>query len=385
VTNGKCYINDDVKVFEQIIWGVEGLSMKSVIMMGSENDLKTLFNKFKGKTTIIGPKIPDGEIAIRYCELNNYDEIPRGVEDYQEPGKYRLMQGDFFRHGFDSPKGYLHPPALKIVRVEKGLEIKPYNYDPKEIVFFGIKPCDAAAIRVMDKTFTWNKDAYYNAQREKITIIVENCTKPGKTCFCATMGTGPRATENFDIAYTRINGKVLFEAGSVKGEEILMEIETLKPASNEVIAEFIKVMDEAYEKAKAQFTTTNLPEKLEINIANENLWKELSEKCLACGNCTMVCPTCFCFDIYDESHLDEYVDRVRYWDSCFTYKYAEVAGGHFRPEIWAMYRQWMLHKFSYWKKQFDVFGCVGCGRCITWCPAGIDIRENVKKASGGCK
>ena len=357
--------------------------MKSIIMMGTENELRTLFDKFKGKATIIGPKIPNGEIAIRYCELNDYSEIPREVEDDQEPGKYKLMQGKFFRHGFDSPKKYMFPSTLKIMRVEKELKVKPYNYDPKEIVFFAIKPCDAAAIEIMDKTFTWNKDAYYNAQRGKITIIVENCIKPGKTCFCATMGTGPRATENFDIAYTRINGKVLFEAGSIKGEETLMEIEALKPASNEVIIEFIKVMDEAYEKAKAPFTTINLPEKLEINIANENLWKELSEKCLGCGNCTMVCPTCFCFDIYDESHLDEHVDRVRYWDSCFTYRYAEVARGHFRPEIWAMYRQWILHKFSYWKKQFNILGCVGCGRCITWCPAGIDLRENVKKASIG--
>ncbi|MEM0083943.1 MAG: 4Fe-4S dicluster domain-containing protein [Candidatus Methanomethylicia archaeon] len=353
------------------------------IKSGLERDLEKLFKILREKTKVIGPRISADGNSIVYEELNDYEELARDVEDLQEPGNYRLFKGKFFRHGFDSPKKYLFPPTLKIIRVYKGLRIEPYDYQNMEITFFAIKPCDSAAIKIMDKTFSWNEDVYYKTIREKLTIIVENCIDPGKTCFCATMGTGPRVKENFDIAYTKINGKVLFEVGSEKGGKILKSLNELREASVDDITSLIKTMEEAEKKAKAPFNIENLPKELEEKIMNKDLWRKVSEKCVGCGNCTMVCPTCFCFDIYDESHLDEYVDRIRYWDSCFTYRYAEVAGGNFRPDLWARYRQWLLHKFSYWEKQFDTLGCVGCGRCITWCPMGIDIRESIIRVLGG--
>jgi len=352
------------------------------IKSGIEEDLERLFKIVKEKSKVIGPRISIDDDTIRYDEIDEYREMAREIEDIQEPGRYRLIKGKFFRHGFDSPKKYLFPPMLKILRIYKGLKIEPYDYKNIKITFFAIKPCDSAAIKIMDKVFSWNKDVYYKAVRDNITLIVENCTNPGKTCFCATMGSGPRVTENFDIAYTRIDDKVLFEVGSEKGEKILNSLGELKEASNEEICKFMEIMKEAYEKARAPFDIHRLPE-LEDRINDKDLWREISGKCVGCGNCTMVCPTCFCFDIYDELYLDEYVDRVRYWDSCFTYRYAEVAGGNFRPELWARYRQWILHKFVYWEKQFKVLGCVGCGRCITWCPVGIDIRENILKILGG--
>lgn len=357
--------------------------MENEIKIGSENDLKELFKIIIKESKIIGPKIQKDENSIKYEEIREYEEIAREVEDLQEPGKYRLIKGSFFRHGFDSPKKYLFPPILKILRVHREIKIKPYEYQKMKFTFFGIKPCDSAAIKIMDKTFLWNEDVYYKTIREEVTIVVENCIKPGKTCFCATMGTGPRVKENFDIAYTKIDGKVLFETGSRKGRELLNSLRKLEIASKRDIANLMKVLEEAYEEAKALFSIENLPEKLEEKVTDKDLWIKISEKCIGCGNCTMVCPTCFCFDVHDEAYLDEYVDRVRYWDSCFTYRYAEVAGGHFRPELWARYRQWILHKFSYWKKQFEVLGCVGCGRCITWCPVGIDIREHITRVLKG--
>ncbi|MEM3616251.1 MAG: hypothetical protein QXX09_06320, partial [Candidatus Methanomethylicia archaeon] len=179
--------------------------MKGKIKIGLETDLKELFKIVKGKTRVIGPKVLVDEGSIKYEEINEYNELAMEIEDIQEPGRYRLVKGTFFRHGFDSPKKYLFPPTLKIIRIYRDFKIEPYNYEGIELTFFAIKPCDSAAIKIMDKTFSWNKDVYYESMRKNMTIIVENCVNPGNTCFCATMETGPRVRENFDIAYTRIN------------------------------------------------------------------------------------------------------------------------------------------------------------------------------------
>ncbi|MCD6324515.1 MAG: 4Fe-4S dicluster domain-containing protein, partial [Desulfurococcales archaeon] len=221
---------------------------------------------------------------------------------------------------------------------------------------------------------------YYLMARRNSIFIVENCVSPGNTCFCGTMGTGPEAKEGFDIAYTVLDDgeTVVFRPGSDVGVDLLSEL-SLEPAPTEVGVRYRELMRKAREKAVAPFETEDLPDLLDEALDPE-VWKKVAEKCLGCANCNMVCPTCFCFDVIDEPELDGSSRRVRVWDGCHSYTYAEIAGGvNIRKDLWARYRHWVLHKFSYWVRQFGTMGCVGCGRCITWCPAGIDLREVVSE------
>jgi len=345
------------------------------IYSGSLRSLETLFEEIKKRNyRIIGPKI-DGD-AVRLTMLKKFEEIPYGYGDKQAPGYYRLSKEEkYFRNGPDSPKRYLYPPELVLFEIKPDWSIEYPAYEFPKTAFFGIKPCDLAAIKIMDEVQGSLGDRYYLNTRENLLIIVENCTDPGDTCFCATMGTGPTATHGFDIAYTRLDDVVLFQPGSDLGVELLSELE-LEPADGEILDRLREVVAEAAKKARTEFTLGNLPEILESNIESE-VYKQVAEKCLGCANCNMVCPTCFCFDIVDEPELDGSAKRIRIWDGCHSYSYAQVAAGHFRKDLWARYRHWVLHKFVYWLRQFGSFGCVGCGRCITWCPAGIDLRDVV--------
>jgi len=343
---------------------------------GTEHDLKRLFDAIRERGyRVIGPKVING--VIRLTELIDYSEFPRDVEDIQVPGSYRLVKGKFFRHGPDSPKKYLFPPKLLLFKVYNDWRIEVPEIEEEPIALFGIKPCDLSAIEAMDRVQGELGDPYYNTVRKNLLIIVENCVEPGDTCFCTTMGTGPVAKSGFDIAFTRVENYVVFEVDSELGTELLEGL-NLKPLDPETRSKYVEIVREASSKAKADFAIEGLPEELELSL-DSPVYKEITEKCLGCANCNMVCPTCFCFDVVDVPNLDGIAERVRVWDGCFSYNYAIVAGGHFRPDLWARYRHWLLHKFSYWLKQFGRFGCVGCGRCITWCPVGIDVRESIVK------
>ncbi len=347
------------------------------IYVGAFDELKTLFDQIKSRDyNIIGPKLENS--AVRLKNLSDFAEIPYGFGDEQAPGRYRVAEnGGAFRNGPDSPKMLLYPPELLLFTVKPDLDIEYPSYEFKRTALFGIKPCDLAAIKIMDDVQGTLGDQYYTRMREKLLLVVENCTEPGETCFCSTMGTGPFATRGFDISYTRLEEDlVLFQPGSDLGVELLSEL-SLEPASDEVVDRFRAVMTEASKKARAEFSLENLPEILEIGVEAET-YRKIAEKCLGCANCNMVCPTCFCFDIVDEPELDGSAKRIRIWDGCHSYSYGQVAGGHFRKSLHARYRHWVLHKFVYWIRQFGAFGCVGCGRCITWCPAGIDIRQVIK-------
>jgi len=348
------------------------------IYSGTFEDLRRLFEEIKRRGyKIIGPKLENSAILLR--ELSSFDEIPYDCGDEQAPGYYRVIRnGGDFRNGPDSPKRYLYPPELLLFTIKPDWSIEHPSHEIPELAFFGIKPCDLAAIKIMDRVQGSLGDQYYLNLRSKLLIIVENCTNPGGTCFCATMQTGPFASTGFDVAYTRLDGGlVLFQPGSDPGVELLSEL-NLEPATGEHARKLKEVMKNASEKARAGFALENLPEILESAIESK-VYEEISERCFGCANCNMVCPTCFCFDVIDEPELDGSAKRIRVWDGCHSYSYAQVAGGHFRKSLSARYRHWVLHKFVYWLRQFGSFGCVGCGRCITWCPAGIDIREVVAK------
>lgn len=353
--------------------GVYLLSLTG-LYVGHINSLSIIFNQLKNLGyVLVGYKVVND--VLRLERLETPEDLASGVEDVQSPGKYFLAPGNFYRHGPDSPKKFLYPSSLLLLRLSPEWDItiddKPSN---SKFAFFGVKPCDLASIKVLDRVLM-NVDEFYTYVRGNMTVIVENCISPGNTCFCATMGTGPRARNSFDIAYTRLGNKLVIEAGSELGLKLINQLE-VEPIDDSTYRDFESTIRKAVLKARANFETENLPELLELNIESK-VFNEVVKRCLGCTNCNMVCPTCFCFDVLDIPKIDGSAERVRIWDGCLNYTYAQVAGGHFRPDLWARYRHFILHKFAYWIKQFGTFGCVGCGRCITWCPTGIDLRETV--------
>jgi ferredoxin len=218
------------------------------------------------------------------------------------------------------------------------------------------------------------------ARREDAFVVAVQCGQACATCFCSSMGTGPTADTGFDIALTEVLDSeahyFVAEEGTARGGEVLDAVtQVVAEPENEAAAAA------AHANAVAQMgrsmDTTDIRELLQRNLEHPR-WDDVAERCLTCGNCTMVCPTCFCTSVEDVTDLaGEEVVRVQRWDSCFTVDYSHIHGGSVRASNRSRYRQWMTHKLSTWFDQFGSSGCVGCGRCITWCPVGIDITEEV--------
>ena len=226
-----------------------------------------------------------------------------------------------------------------------------------------------------------NVDPAYKSRRENAFIVAVNCGQAGGTCFCVSMNTGPKVMSGFDLALTEVleGGRHYFvvEVGTDLGAEILREVphkashEEETDAADRIVAKTATQMGRSMD-------TTGIKDLLYRNYEHPR-WDEVAARCLTCANCTMVCPTCFCTTVEDVTDLTgEHAERWRKWDSCFTLDFAYIHGGSVRPSGKARYRQWMTHKLATWIDQFGTSGCVGCGRCITWCPVAIDITEEVR-------
>jgi sulfhydrogenase subunit beta (sulfur reductase) len=337
--------------------------------------------------TPIGPTVRQG--AIVYEELESASDLPAGWTDVQDGGTYRLQRRDddaMFGHnvGPNSWKNHLFPPTLKLWtarRSEDGeLEVEEEVAEPPRHAFIGVRSCDLHAIAVQDRTFVdgpW-ADRDYQARREGAFIVAVNCGQAGGTCFCVSMDTGPRASSGYDLALTELlddaRHRFLVEVGSERGAELLAELPSRPAAGGDE-----KAAEEVVERTASQMgrtlDTTDIRDMLYRNREHPR-WDEVADRCLTCGNCTMVCPTCFCSSVEDVTDLagDE-ATRVRSWESCFTLEHSYIHGGSVRTSGKARYRQWMTHKLASWIDQFGTSGCIGCGRCITWCPVAIDITE----------
>ncbi len=351
------------------------------LFVGRGGSLEKLFGELRERGyRVIAPKLRDR--VIRLEEVLEFSEVSHLWQCQEGPGLYKAVRGrSGIRRGPDSPKRYLFPPELTLFRARPDLSLEHPTVDSAKIAFFGIRPCDLASIKVMDSVQGSLGDPFYEKFRKGLVTVVENCLEPGETCFCATMGTGPHATVGFDVSYTQLSDEVtLFQPGSDVGVELL-EALALEPVQEEGVRLLKKALTRASAKARARFNLTILPEILESRL-DIDLYREVAQRCLGCANCNLVCPTCFCFDVIDEPELDGSGKRVRIWDGCLSFSYAQVAGGHFRKSLPARYRHFVLHKFAFWPQQFGSFGCVGCGRCITWCPAAIDLREVLETLSG---
>ena len=333
--------------------------------------------------TLVGPTIRSE--AIVYDEIASAADLPAGWTDEQEGGTYRLVRRDDealfgFNVGPTSWKNFLFPSSLRLWTSD-GEGYEPAAQDePPRYAFVGARSCDIAAIGVQDRIFL--HDAYvesdYAARRRDNFMIAVNCEKAGGTCFCVSMETGPRATAGFDLALTEIldedSHRFLVEVGTDKGADVLGEVPTGEaPARDEERADEICARTAA--SMGRELETAGIKELLYGNLDNPR-WDEVATRCLTCGNCTLVCPTCFCHSVEDSADLaGEEAERTRRWDSCFNVGHSHIHGGSVRQSGPARYRQWMTHKLATWIDQFGTSGCIGCGRCITWCPVAIDITE----------
>jgi len=333
--------------------------------------------------TVLGPTVRD-EVIV-YGEVGSTADFPVGVRDEQEAGQYRLVQRDdaaLFGYvvGPRSPKSFLHPAEVPLWQAEQtGDGFRPIEPEPPpKYAFVGIRPCELAAVAVQDLVFLpdGRRDRVYGERRDGAFFVAVNCVEPGGTCFCASMGTGPKATEGYDLVLTEVIGegwhRFVVEAGSEAGSEVLGELEAA-PADQDLATRADSLLAEAADHMGRTLDTEGLPEIL-IRARDGREWERIAAKCLTCANCTLVCPTCFCATVEDTTDLAGTIaGRTRRWDSCFNEEFSYIHGGPLRPSPYARYRQWMTHKLSTWWDQFGVSGCVGCGRCITWCPVGIDI------------
>jgi len=337
---------------------------------------------------VIGPQLDQG--AIVYGPVRSVKELPIGWTDKQTPGSYRLEKRTddaYFGYpgGPHSWKKYLFPPLVRLWQIRRagdGFVTMPVEPEPPKRALLGVRACELHAITVQDRTFMnragqWT-DPNYAKARERLFVIAVECEQPGGTCFCASMGTGPSVSPAlpYDLALTELDDCFVLRTGTPAGDKVRERL-NLVAAAIEQTAEAGRRVEQAAHSMGRSLNVIEIRDLLHRNQEHPR-WDNVAERCLACTNCTMVCPTCFCSSVEDVTDLElESAERVRRWDSCFNPEFAQVHGGNFRITIRGRYRQWLTHKFASWYDQFDVSGCVGCGRCITWCPVGIDVTEEI--------
>ncbi|MBU0456367.1 MAG: 4Fe-4S dicluster domain-containing protein [Pseudomonadota bacterium] len=332
----------------------------------------------------IGPQVKDGVIV--YDVLNDVRQLPWGVRDLQAPGKYRLDKTANPENAFGWANGAQAIKPLtfkseetlwKVTRDENGqLAFKSIDPEAKPVAIIGARPCDLAAMLIMDKVFIEGayKDVRYQARREKLFTVVVNCTAPSANCFCVGANGDVRAKDHFDLAMTELEDGFVVEVGSDAGQSIIEKL-SLQPAAIEQIQTADQRLEAAAQSQTKKLPKGDLKEKLFNNLDSEK-WNEIAKRCLSCTNCTQVCPTCFCHSEGDVPALDgASSEHKRLWDSCFTEGHSRLHSEVVRDDTAKRYRQWLIHKLGTWADQFGTSGCVGCGRCITWCPVGIDITE----------
>jgi sulfhydrogenase subunit beta (sulfur reductase) len=334
--------------------------------------------------TLLGPRVRDGAIVLD--EIAALDDLPRGWTEDKQPGRYRLVpgrEGQYFGFtvGPHSWKQFLHPPrtVLFTARKSDGTWIfEPATPAAPQYAFIGVRPCDLKAIALQDRVLLEGPvpDPHYRARRRQVFLLAANCGAAAATCFCTSMKTGPRATTGFDLALTELPDAFLVDVGSETGSEMLEDTEW-EAATAFDLGRAAQALQRA-ERQQRELRTDDLPRLLYSNLEHPH-WDEVAARCLSCGNCTLACPTCFCTTVEDSSDLrGQVAQRTRMWDSCFTADFSQVHGGNTRPTIRSRYRQFLTHKYASWIDQFGTVGCVGCGRCMTWCPVGIDPTQEVK-------
>jgi sulfhydrogenase subunit beta (sulfur reductase) len=351
----------------------------------STSDLATLIEQLRDDGfAVIAPKVRDGAIAL--AEIETLDDLPRGWRDEQEAGHYRLHDADddalfAYTVGPHSVKQFFHPPERRLWTARRGSEGIEFeaDADSPRYAFLGVRACDLRAVAIQDRVLMGGDyiDPHYARARESALFIAVNCAQAAPTCFCTSQGSGPTVDSGHDLALTELEpGRFLVEIGSDRGAELLrpFSLPDAGSADSEHAAQILA--------NTAEQMTRHMPaDARNVLLTNPEHphWQDVGDRCLSCGNCTAVCPTCFCTTVEDHTDLaGEVSERHQRWDSCFSNGFSYVhGGGTVRSGTPARYRQWITHKLATWHDQFDESGCVGCGRCIAWCPVGIDITQEV--------
>jgi len=341
--------------------------------------------------TVLGPTVRDQ--AIVYEEIAGCADLPIGWTDAQDGGSYRLQRREDdalfgYNVGPHSWKAFQLPPEVRLFRARRGDDgaLSELAEPPRErprYAFLGVRSCELHAMGILDTVLAGvtRPGADDGVRPEDVLVVAVQCTEAGGTCFCVSMGTGPTADSGFDLALTEVLAEdrhyFVLDVGSERGAELLEDLE-LDPCGPGEIEAAAAGRERAAGQMGRELEAHDIRELLYRNYESPR-WEEVADRCLACGNCTMVCPTCFCTTVEDVTDLaGEHVERHRRWDSCFTLDYSHINGAAVRSSTRSRYRQWMTHKLATWVDQFGTSGCVGCGRCITWCPVGIDITEEAR-------
>jgi len=357
----------------------------TVIDVQGLNTLITVLGELDYDTR--GPVVRDG--AIMPGAVSAVADLPVGHHDNQAPGQYQLRQGDddavfAWAVGPGSWKAELFPPTQELWRAtidgadptftEPGTEWAP-------LALIGARPCELAALAVLDRVLSDGDtpDQRYTVRRNGSFVVVAECGTPAATCFCTSMGTGPGADVGFDLALSELDvgdrHRFVVRIGTERGAEVMARVPSMT-ATRSDLDDRNQMLSAAGDAMTRTLPTESVAALLARNLEHPQ-WDDVARRCLACGNCTLVCPTCFCSDVRDTTTLTGDVVRQRSWASCFDLDHSYLHGGPVRETTSSRYRQWLTHKLSTWWDQFGTSGCVGCGRCIAWCPVGIDLTEEV--------
>jgi sulfhydrogenase subunit beta (sulfur reductase) len=347
-----------------------------------EFDQLLLRLKAQGFETI-GPRVQDNNLV--YAPIESLQDLPKGFVSEQEAGHFRLTKtghGRYFDYipGAHSWKQFLFPPRVELFKLHKNdnWSMETPQAEQPKYAFIGVRGCELSAIQIQDGIFIREDftDPVYQKRRQNLFILAVNCLHPAGACFCTSMETGPRAGAGFDLSLTELDDVFLLEIGSEMGRMLLSGL-NVSAASAFLLQAAQKGLERAAKQITRELDTSDLPALVLENLDHPH-WHEIAERCLSCANCTQVCPTCFCWDVVDTNDVTgTETGRERIWDSCFNVGYSYQAGGNTRPTIHSRYRQWLSHKLGTWQEQWGSLGCVGCGRCIVWCPAGIDLTAEI--------
>ena len=333
----------------------------------------------------LGPTVQDG--AIVYAPVSSSSAFPQGIHDQQSPGNYKLTNDNgicwfAWANGPQALKPLLFAPEEKLWQVERDktghLRFHAHVPQVQSTAIIGVRACDLAALALQNKHFLVGMDQAYATRFQHLIVIAVNCTHPAATCFCHATGDGPTASEHYDLLLDELDEGFAIKIGSVKGKEIAEQL-SLQPLTESQLAAIDTAHNTARQQLSRSLPDTDIPALL-FSQQESSHWQSTGEKCLACGNCTAVCPTCFCHQTVEQVTLDDTRSvHLRQWDSCFSQAHSYIHGFTLRQQTHFRYRQWLTHKFASWVQQYDRSGCVGCGRCISWCPVGIDVTEELQR------
>jgi sulfhydrogenase subunit beta (sulfur reductase) len=288
---------------------------------------------------------------------------------------------DWYRNTVVPSKANFLPPVEKMFSFQKnrdGYHIEVPQDEQKQLIF-GIRPCDARGIAIIDKVFTDTyEDRYYLSKRKDTVLIGLSCTNPYDSCFCTSLGLKPTESADVDLMFTDMGDEFLVEATTDRGEKLLAAASVVKEATKADEAKAKTVKAAVSGMVMRRIDTKDIEKKLQARFSDKDYWEEVAAKCISCGVCTFLCPTCFCFDICDEL-IKKQGARYRGWDSCSFRLYTKMPMENPREEKWQRVRQKVCHKFEFYPMNYDVIACTGCGRCIRLCPVNWDIIQILSK------